>query len=834
MEDVNSKPQSATQAEDVTAKSGGETHQVVTFDDGEQTTWSTEPKSNPDSSYEQDLHVASATLGQFLERPVLIFTYEVPISPNQFRGVFNPWHLFITNPAVKDKVNNFAFLRGELVLKFVINGTPFHYSRFMASYEPLRGWNEAVGSLIFINSDEHIVYDSQRPKVFLNPTDNTGGEMVLPFFYWKNALSLQDEDEWSNMGSIALETIVPLRVATDTTTTVDISVFAYMRNPELSMPTSAPVFATAQAGKKKKRPTVTKTDEYGSGVVSRPAAVISDIAGRLSNAPIIGPFAMATQMASNAVGGIAKLFGYSNPVQLESTRYYRNYVLGQTANTMGDDIVAKLTYDGKQEVTVDPRVVGLDGEDQMSLDTFWERESYLVTFPWTVSDRPNDILWKMIVSPSLYRTNGDIRFTTPAAFAMMPFRYWRGTLVLRLQVICSAYHRGRMKISYDPVNDSGNSADQYNTYFSEVIDLTETQDVTVEIPWAQNVAYKRFAGDFNPESSLFGSSLTNPLDLGLYTNGMINISVVNSLNAPLTTADIDIAVYVSWKDFEARDPTAAGIKETCFANLESPPAVSATLQSGRITKDNEDDCKERSAIYYGDPIVSIRQLLKRYYWSRTIVPKTPSQQNYTIWRVNYPYGINSKGYLDEAFDKDVSNDSYNYVKQTPLTWFRYCYLGWRGGLRYKFMTAHQGNTNNVKIWHGTDYGGNFNDYIILSNTSDVNGQARYMITNRRATPSGMLLNNQRTQDGEGVEIPFYEQYKFNLARSKSISGSKTQKRYLCWERAIHPNNTFSGTPTSENIRPYVDMYTSVGEDFSFYWMLNTPVYRINHVEPDPL
>jgi hypothetical protein len=52
------------------------------------------------------------------------------------------------------------------------------------------------------------------------------------------------------------------------------------------------------------------------------------------------------------------------------------------ANSNVHDTAMKLTLDVKQENTVDTRVLGLAGEDEMTISSIAKRQSYLTQFGW--------------------------------------------------------------------------------------------------------------------------------------------------------------------------------------------------------------------------------------------------------------------------------------------------------------------------------------------------------------------------------------------------------------------------------------------------------------------
>ena len=144
------------------------------------------------------------------------------------------------------------------------------------------------------------------------------------------------------------------------------------------------------------------TDEYGTGPISRPAGIVAKAAGALSKVPGIGMYALATQMAASTVSGIASMFGYSRPITLADIQPYKPTYLGNMANTNVPDTSQKLTLDAKQELTVDPRVMGLGSTDEMTIKSIAQRESFLTQFGWAVSDSAETLLWNSEVSPVLW------------------------------------------------------------------------------------------------------------------------------------------------------------------------------------------------------------------------------------------------------------------------------------------------------------------------------------------------------------------------------------------------------------------------------------------------
>lgn len=119
------------------------------------------------------------TLGDYFARPKLIhtFTWTEAMSYGVNSSIA-PWHLFLTDPSFVEKMGGFGLFRGNLHLKFTVNGSPFYYGGLMAAYTPLSGYRNdtAVGS-----ANQVLVCASQKPHVWLNVQNISSADLVLPF-----------------------------------------------------------------------------------------------------------------------------------------------------------------------------------------------------------------------------------------------------------------------------------------------------------------------------------------------------------------------------------------------------------------------------------------------------------------------------------------------------------------------------------------------------------------------------------------------------------------------------------------------------------------------------
>ncbi len=116
-------------------------------------------------------------LSNFLSRPVMIYDSVWNESDSVGTGVqIQPWYLYLNTLSIKNKIQNYLFMRGKLHLKIVINASPFYYGSLLFNYIPLNGYSTPPVLPDSINS-EFLPY-SQMPHIWVYPQTNQGGEIV--------------------------------------------------------------------------------------------------------------------------------------------------------------------------------------------------------------------------------------------------------------------------------------------------------------------------------------------------------------------------------------------------------------------------------------------------------------------------------------------------------------------------------------------------------------------------------------------------------------------------------------------------------------------------------
>jgi hypothetical protein len=777
-----------------------------------------------------------ATLGNFLGRPTRIAEYSWVVGQPLFETL-NPWELFLNDFRVAEKIANYELYRSKLHVKMVISGTGFHYGRALVSYNPYSGYDQVTVTRNFLEAD--LVAASQKPHFFLNPTNNTGGQLDLPFFWPKNYLSLSNTDR-QDMGNMAIKSFGNLLHANGGNDPVTITVFAWASDVVLTMPTSITTLTsddyTAQSGR------INFGDEYGQGIISKPASAIAMAAGKLKEVPTIAPYARATEMVAKGVGALATHWGYSRPPIVTDIVQQKPTPTGNMSNTDAADAVMKLSLDSKQELTIDSRTVGLDGEDQMDIKRFCMRESYLTQFDMTPSDTPDTLLWNVRVSPNLYSTNGNEIHPTPMAYMATVFEKWQGSIKFRFQAVKSNFHKGKLLIRWDPRAHS--STIQYNTVYSRVIDLAECDDFEIVVGWGQAEPFLN-CSEMSTSTSVFSTANRFVNDTAERYNGVLEVAVVNSLVSPAVDSNISFNVFVSaCDDLKFGEPSPDKMKKF---NLWPTPA-GYTPQSGIIdgtaiagTSDGNADAPtnpdpitpialtsavadQTMNVFFGEQPTSIRELNRRYILHRT------DARSYNTGFTSQILKIRDKGLgLWPGFDPNGIDTEgtvpCNIFIPTYAQWFSPCYAGWRGATRTKYMFGGNVDTSPSVTRIGYSTAPRYFE-------SDSNWTTQEAATKRltyavgNLTAGGAATTNIGINDTIEVDIPYYNGTRFTTAREPSADFANGAHSAQV-ELVMFSSN--AGTPEQEDVTAYIKSWKSVGEDFTLFFFTGCPIVYKNEI-----
>lgn len=813
--------ESVTQSENVVFHDADTTYESAVYPEYEETRMT------------QDSDIA--TLGNFFSRPILIGSYDWAVG-GSFYQAFNPWQDYFENARVSNRLTNYNLLRANLKIKIVINGNGMYYGRLIASYSPLTLNDDFTVNASLVPQD--IIQASQLPHIYLDPTTSSGGEIMAPMLWYYNYMSIPNSD-WQHMGEMVIRSINTLRHANGGTATVSVSVFAWAEDVELAVLTSVDTDTlTPQSGK--------EIDEANAkGIVSSPASTVARMAGALSTIPWLKPYAMATEMAASTIATIARSFGYSRPTITAGPTPLRPTPVSSLALCNAADTSQKLTVDHKNELSVDPRIVGVSEPDPLNIRAIATRESYIYTFPWNTANASGQCLWNARVTPVTWQeSSANVMHFPACAMAALPFKYWTGTMKYRFQLVGSQFHRGRLAVFYDPnftdfplISDTN-----YNTNYVQIIDLGDTMDFTIEV---KNGQQKTLLTNPLPgiDSVTTVLSTTRYSSVESYGNGVLAIYVLNELTSPSLTADeIDVNVFIS-----AGDDFEVFVPDDHYGNFVLNPQSGLEPQSGRDqTTDNtaqpsaphhtvtfvlgptSSEHPALEKVFTGETIVSLRQLLKRFNHWRTLRGGTSGTFDRVTYFSKYPWFPILRGSYQPATapDSTALGATYAYVNTSLLHWTTVAFRGMRGTLRYKVFPRLYGATippcMYVQRYNEGATTVPFSETTTVSSTFTTQSLAAWSTIRKTAAnhntdllPTGgpgAAFTEGNVNPVLEFEVPFYSPRRFANAKRLDWTDADTDEVGGWYGKfRAHMSNSSA-----------IDIYSAVGEDFQVYFFTGMP------------
>lgn len=781
---------------------------------------------------------AKTTIAGFFERPVKIATYEW-VPGQDLDHLIEPWQLWHTNPRVSNRLSNYRNFKGKLHVKVLINGNPFYWGKCFMSLNP-----QSRNTLVkFEDNIMSVMPALQRPHIWIDPSTSQGGQMELPFFMYKDAIDLTLLNDRKNFGELWLKSLVTLQHAQSVTAGVYITIYAWATEVDLTTPTQTNVDGLSpQSGKSHesgKSHASHKPDEMQSdGPISKPAAIVEKLAGKMKMIPIIAPYARATEMAAGAIGATARLFGYSRPRDLEPDQTNKIWQTGDLAGTDTKDSVMTLGLTAKTEVTIDPRTVGLGSTDELAFKNLNAIHSYFAKFDWQLADTPESPLISINVTPLTYSLGQSVIPTTIVGAAMtttgftaLPFEYWRGEMTYRFQVVGSAYHRGRVLITWDPV--VANTNPEENILYSKIVDISEERDFSITVGWGSAFPGLR-VGDLSPMPTVPSYTIGALGTPSATANGVLTMYVLN----PLTTSGdntnpVQVLVSSYSKQMEYWGPSAAKIKEMTYIPQIPPPEgddepdpCKPVLEPQSGTDDagldmlpdqaNSDTSLAPSggmnfddnilSVVCGESIDSFRTAMKRYSHMRRLFATTNVPDAHLI-----SLRATANSYFEQPgqLSLDESLTIHAYVTHT--------FALWRGSVRHRYydrsvnmgnirygdpMVARASNTSN---WS------NFFEQVLPYGQDSVYGDSY----DTDYSWSGTQVSNYASGRVITFEQPFYAGQR---AKFINPQGSWSD-RDVAHQYSVFGTN-FSGEAALGVM--IVDHFVATGEDYNCFFFLGVP------------
>lgn len=750
-------------------------------------------------------------MNNFLKRPVEIYSTALPLGTIPGATELKVWNLFTIEPSVRAKLRNYAYLRGNLHLRAVISGTPFHQGRVLLSYQPHASKNVPLNALLTTASRNCITgYLSQSPySAIMNVNCNEPAHIVCPYIgqkvnfrlYNRSAAVLSSVSPYAdleNAGSLFIYLMNPIDSVSATPSQVYIQVYAWMEDVELGVSTASQTEIQTES-----------SDEYEAGPVEKLATKAADLSAAFEKVPLIGQYATPSKMMFTGMADLASVLGFSKPPAQPDITFVKNRSMEYGAQCIGRDSTARITIDPKQELTVSPSIVNR-GDDEMTIQAMCSRPSFINFFNWTTTQAPlGSSMFKCSVTPQLaaYQTAGLGYQFQPSAmdYAVSPFGYWRGDITFKIEVVCSAYHTGKLLIYFEPNASQEPIIDpdiDLNKNYVTILDLSESDTIEFTVNWAIPEPWARTSGPTGKQfqhGALFDPSLYEG-----WINGYIGVVPFTRLQAP-DSGSVEVNIYAWCENMHVNYFTEGGLPTRRIINESSDWYEAHTQDKSKrvILNETSATTDEISSYFFGEEPLSFRTLLKRF---STVHLGSVSAGIAGDLGLLYTFQN-----LREPVHKYTGSSGFD--QENLMSYLRYAFIGVRGGTRYRIFN------NNVipRALH--------NRCTVTMNgpqspSSDTVGWTT-------TSPSAMMrgtISIQPDQSGAlEFEVPYYSSNLFSMSFSDDGRGPiAAGEAASTYPRAWVANVPADYTQATTHVR--VD--AAGAEDLCYFGFQGAPFYYV--------
>jgi hypothetical protein len=588
------------------------------------------------------------TKGQYQQ--TVLWTNSTPINQPMTDTITLPPRT-TTNPQ-NVALTCYNFIRTQCIVDIQCNGTPFHQGKMCAYFTPQMDYfsenNDAVTSTI-VTARGHVMIDASKAGTY---------RLEVPFentfeAFRTTATSSGLDSTLRRLGNIRFVCLSSLNFASGTTASLPITVYVSYKNPMVRGPCPTHTVGWAQGG-------------GVEDILSPAVSCLSD-----------GAVSIGNGTASIHYGNL------DNPVRLDNSQVKLcgdfPHGRGVSSSTVID--IAPFIY------TPSDKKKGCDPDaDEMDIKRIIQIPTWYNSVAWTTSTAQGTNLYNFALTPAQFENksapalSGGVQVaSTPLGYISRIFSMWRGSFNLGIEIVSTAFHRGRLLVAYinDPAG-TGATLSQAINYPHYILDIQEKKSFTMNFPWFSETPYKYITMNGNQDTT------------NIFSLGFVNIYVLNTLCAPSNVPPtIDVAFYISaGSDFEFKFPSRT-VDSVRFLGK----AQSGDLNEGTVDKVGEVRVDRSSGIgdiaTVSDSYVSPRHLptyhmdmrdliRRRSYLAEIELPVTADLTRFLM--------VNNTPLPRWWLDGPTTFDYPSPRVSSALEIFTSMYRFWRGSLRYTIVT----------------------------------------------------------------------------------------------------------------------------------------------------
>lgn len=597
-----------------------------------------------------------------------------------------------------------------------------------------------------------------------------------------------------------------------------------------------------------------QTEEAKANETSGPVSGIADTVGNIANTltaiPGVSDIAGPVSWISKGVSSVAKMFGYSKPHSDKAAEAMWINPFKEFPMCEGNDHSTKLTVTPHQEVKIRP--LGPCEQDEMSLTHILERPTFLSSHDWNEGMKAGTTVFIKTIHPSsLLATTGkygdhDVESHSYLSYLSKIFGYWTGTIRITVTIVGNKFYSGRLRFVYVPqapiyIEDKNVQKFIFNNMqhtYSHIVDVRDSNTFTIDCGYIASTPFKS-VDEYSKENVLLcfvEQQLARPDTVNANLRIVTHVSALEDFTfaGPRSTPVVPAGGYLEIKPKTQMDRQLSqdsgyfsdpldsyygcGIEECCprltLQGFTNPLNTENTPMNISIANDHTKVSPHKALEQtIGDPVTSLRQVVKRFY-------KNVTTSWDSVSLAIQPYKLTE---VQDFKSKDTQHpgDMIDYV--SALYRFR------TGGLRMAFsglpedetLEFYYGRLEDMKA-AGLEFENNIN-----WNTPTVANKVKWTDETLNFISHYLILPHRNDLQGLlQVEVPYYSEFpiientKFRYY-TKSDTDVRDDRKQILIDRNLTTSNVLVINRQSDS-KTRVSTYRAAADDFNCGFLLGPP------------
>jgi hypothetical protein len=715
-------------------------------------------------------------------------------------------------------IQSYTYFRGNPHFRFVVNATKFHIGRLMAVWVPLQA--PVPQSVHQASGYQHCLIDM---------ANNSPVEFSIPFFHKYGAVNMMSlNDDSGNLGFLYLIVLNPLLASTGVSATVDVTVFGWFDDVELRIPVDSALTRDFIPTKRNHR-LYEQLEAQGifdifTDVFDTVSKTVNGVGSALDHAvngdfgDMIDDIGDVLKSGSDFVEKHPEILEMccDRPISARVELNSKRMCFSSFSYGIGSDTVSRLGLNPHGMHIPNASVLSGHVNDVL-ISKIVSTPMLMGTYPWAQANATGHVIFSSYVNPILL-SNAD----SPSYLAYTSdfFEYYRGGIDMRLDLVASQFHSGRLLVAYIPGVEnpsilSGLTLDEALISPNIILDLsnTENRSYTFTLPYVANRPWLRTHKGLGAPDTAYN-----------YCSGYVVIFVLNALVSPDNVSNtISMNVYVAGaNDFSLCYPisysqTKAGLRFRFPDYPNSLPSVTSFEEKGVVKRmeklqmqgldtavvgmENSMMLQLREAPlpvdqshFFNEYSASLSDVIRRY-------GKAYNEFSISIGAVNTTQYVGWP--VDAIGDRLLIN--------SPLTYFARLFVGWSGSIRYKIF-SDCGSLNSREIIVSFDP----NNFISLPVSGTAPSGTALLQTEG---PIAIKPCNGAYEPCVEFEIPYSSSYHFieNYNEqawddaNKNLPYVQNGTLFVSIKNGLNPSTFQESTNFS--------VFTAAGDDFCFHYLI---------------